>query len=148
MTPRNEDANQPKVFRPPQLAITGKLKHARPIELAGFEYLQSLTKRTPKTAIPSPTMCLRGGRKAESEAAYPDLEIYYADVAKAFGAEIDALAKAGSNYVQFDETNFAYLCDAAMREEMRARGDDPDATLALYIRLFNMVLAQRPAGMT
>ena len=26
-------------------------------------------------------------------------------------------------YVQFDDTNFAYLCDAAMREEMRARGD-------------------------
>ena len=148
MAPREEPANQPKVFRPPQLAITGKLSHVMPIELAGFEYLKSQTTRTPKTAIPSPTMCLRGGRKAVSEQAYPDLEVYYEDVARAFGAEVAALAAAGSAYVQFDDTNFAYLCDAAMREEMRARGDEPDVTLDLYIRLFNMVLAQRPAGMS
>ena len=146
--PRNEDPSQPKVFRPPQLAITGKLAHVRPIELEGFQFLKSQTRRTPKTAIPSPTMCLRGGRKAVSETAYPDLEVYYRDVAAAFGAEISALANAGSTYIQFDDTNFAYLCDATMREEMRARGDDPDAALALHIRMFNMVLAQRPAGMT
>lgn len=145
---RQEDASQPKVFRPPQLAVTGKLAHVKPIELDGFNFLKSLTTRTPKTAIPSPTMCLRGGRKAVSESVYPDLEAYYADVAKAYGAEIAALAQAGNRYIQFDDTNFAYLCDFAMREEMRARGDDPEKTLDLYIRLFNMVLADKPAGMS
>lgn len=148
MTPRQEDPNQPKVFRPPQLAITGKLSHVKPIELDGFNFLKSIVTRTPKTTMPSPTMCLRGGRKAVSESAYPDLEIYYADAAGAYRAEIAALAQAGNRYIQFDDTNFAYLCDAGMREDMRARGDDPVRTLDLYIRLFNMVLADKPAGMS
>ena len=143
-----ETAAQPKVFRPPQLAITGKLSHVAPIERDGFLFLKSVTSRTPKTTMPSPTMCLRGGRAAVSREAYPDLEAYYEDVAKAYGAEIRALADAGCTYVQFDDTNFAYLCDASMRADMSARGEDPDETLDRYIRVFNSVLAQKPAGMT
>jgi 5-methyltetrahydropteroyltriglutamate--homocysteine methyltransferase len=143
-----EAAAQPKVFRPPQLAITGKLAHTAPIERDGFLFLKSVTSRTPKTTMPSPTMCLRGGRAAVSRDVYPDLEAYYADVAKAYGAEIRALADAGCTYVQFDDTNFAYLCDASMRADMAARGEDPDETLDRYIRVFNSVLAQKPAGMT
>ncbi|MDB5569154.1 MAG: 5-methyltetrahydropteroyltriglutamate--homocysteine S-methyltransferase [Hyphomicrobiales bacterium] len=141
-------APAPKVFRPPQLAITGKLRHVKPIELDAYRFLRSATTRTPKITMPSPTMCLRGGRAAVSREAYPDLEAYYADVAAAYGAELRALSEAGCAYVQFDDTNFAYLCDVSMREDMKARGDDPDETLDRYIRVFNSVLAQKPAGMT
>lgn len=143
-----EDKGQPKVFRPPQLAITGKLKHVAPIELDAFRFLKKTTSRTPKTTMPSPTMCLRGGRKAVSESAYPDLEEYYGDVITAYGAEVQALADAGSTYIQFDDTNFAYLCDQSMRADMQARGDDPDDTLDRYMRVFNGVLANKPQGMS
>jgi len=142
------EPDAPKVFRPPQLAITGKVSHVKPIELDGFTFLKSVTKRTPKITMPSPTMCLRGGRAAISQEAYPDLEVYYQDVARAYGAEIRALADAGCTYIQFDDTNFAYLCDASMCADMRARGDEPADVLARYIKLFNMVLAQKPEGMT
>lgn len=144
----DEDGGQPKVFRPPQLAITGKLKHAAPIELEAFRFLQSVTSRTPKTTMPSPTMCLRGGRQAVSESVYPDLEEYYRDVIAAYGEEVRSLADAGSTYIQFDDTNFAYLCDQSMRADMQARGDDPDDTLDRYMRVFNGVLKARPQGMT
>ena len=143
-----QSPDAPKVFRPPQLAITGKVTHVKPIELDGFNFLKSVTKRTPKITMPSPTMCLRGGRAAISQEAYPDLDVYYEDVAKAYGAEIRALADAGCTYIQFDDTNFAYLCDESMRADMKARGDEPADVLARYIKLFNMVLAQKPKGMT
>ncbi|HEY8578551.1 MAG TPA: 5-methyltetrahydropteroyltriglutamate--homocysteine S-methyltransferase, partial [Beijerinckiaceae bacterium] len=81
MPKRSEETEQPKVFRPPQLAVTGKLAHVAPIERDGYLFLKSVTSRTPKITMPSPTMCLRGGRAAVSTEAYPDLEAYYADVA-------------------------------------------------------------------
>src|SRR6202171_1190793 len=98
-------------FAPPVLHITGKVRHARPIQVADFEFLKSATKRTPKLTIPSPTMLhFRGGRGAISSEAYPDLEQFFDDVAAAYRAEIKALGAAGCTYLQLAATNLAYLC--------------------------------------
>jgi methionine synthase II (cobalamin-independent) len=146
---RAPDASAPagQAFQPPQLKVTGKLRLAEPIEVDGFKFLKSVTARTPKMTIPSPTMLLRGGRGAVSEAAYPDLEPYYADVVKVYGEELRALADAGCRYVQFDDTNFAYLCDQRMRQAMRDRGEDPEALPHRYVDLINRVIREKPAGM-
>src|SRR5512147_1771834 len=48
---------------PPVMRVTGKVRHARDIQRADFEYLAAHTTRTPKVTIPSPTMLhFRGGR--------------------------------------------------------------------------------------
>src|SRR5262245_43429859 len=53
---------------PPVMRVTSKVKHARDIQKADFEYLRSNTKRTPKVTIPSPTMLhFRGGRAGISQ---------------------------------------------------------------------------------
>jgi 5-methyltetrahydropteroyltriglutamate--homocysteine methyltransferase len=135
-------------FTPPQLKITGKVRHVRPIEVDSFRFVKEATRETPKQAIPSPTMLLRGGRAGVSTEAYPDMEGLFEDGAAAFAAEIKALAAAGCTYLQLDDTNFAYLCDAKMREGLRQRGDEPEAVLANYTRIVRMALADRPAGMT
>jgi len=136
-------------FAPPVMQVTGKVRHARPIQRADFEFLKSITSRTPKVTIPSPTMLhFRGGRNAISRDAYPDLEAFYADVAAAYRDELRDLAAAGCTYVQLDDTNLAYLCDQKMREGARARGDDPDELPRRYARLINAAIAERPAGMT
>jgi len=124
------------------LAATGRL--------ADFRYLQSQTKRTPKVAIPSPTMLhFRGGRAGISKEHYPELEPdFYEDVAKAYGDELRSLHAAGCRYVQMDDTNLAYLCDDKMREAARGRGDDPDELPHRYAKFVNRVVAQKPAGMT
>jgi len=137
-----------QAFQPPQLKIVGRIRHARPIELDGFTFLKSVTARTPKLTIPSPTMLLRGGRGAVSEQAYPDLDVYFADVIDVYAAELKALGDAGCGYVQFDDTNFAYLCDQRMRQAMRDRGEDPDELPRRYVRLINAVIAKKPASMT
>ncbi|HEY1328444.1 MAG TPA: 5-methyltetrahydropteroyltriglutamate--homocysteine S-methyltransferase [Casimicrobiaceae bacterium] len=136
-------------FAPPVMQVTRKVRHAKPIQRADFEFLKSLASRTPKVTIPSPTMLhFRGGRNAISRDAYPDLETFYADVAAAYREEIADLAAAGCTYLQLDDTNLAYLCDEKMREGARARGDDPDELPRRYARLINAAIAERPAGMT
>ena len=90
----------------------------------------------------------RGGRGAISREAYPQLDAFYADVAAAFAEEIRDLAAAGCTYLQLDDTNLAYLCDAKQRESARLRGDDPDQLPLAYARLINAAIADRPVGMT
>jgi 5-methyltetrahydropteroyltriglutamate--homocysteine methyltransferase len=135
-------------FAPPVLKVTGKVRHARPIQLADFEFLKSAAKRMPKVTIPSPTMLhFRGGRGAISKEAYPDLEAFFDDVAAAYRDELAQLGAAGCRYVQLDDTNLAYLCDPKLREGAKARGDDPDELPKRYARLINGAIKGRPAGM-
>ena len=136
-------------FAPPVMHVTGPLRHVRPIQLADFQFLQSVTTRTPKVTLPSPTMLhFRGGRAAISKQSYPELDPdFYDDVARCYRQELKALADAGCRYVQLDDTNLAYLCDAKMREGARQRGDDPEALPLRYARLINAAIAERPAGM-
>jgi 5-methyltetrahydropteroyltriglutamate--homocysteine methyltransferase len=136
-------------FAPPVMQVTTKVKHSKPIQLRDFQFLQSVTARTPKVTIPSPTMLhFRGGRGAISKEAYPDLDAFYADVAAGYADELASLGAAGCTYVQLDDTNLAYLCDTKMREGARSRGDDPDELPRRYARLINAAIANRPKGMT
>jgi methionine synthase II (cobalamin-independent) len=136
-------------FAPPVLKVTGKVKHARPIQLEDFKFLKSVTKRTPKVTIPSPTMLhFRGGREGISKDAYPDIEEFFADVAVAYQDEIKSLADAGCTYLQLDDTNLAYLCDPKIREAARGRGLDPDELPRRYAQLINAAISKKPAGMT
>ena len=136
-------------FAPPVMHVTGPVHHVKPIQVDDFNFLKSATRLTPKVTIPSPTMLhFRGGREAISREAYPELDAFYADVAAAYAAEIGALGAAGCRYLQLDDTNLAYLCDAKLRDAARRRGDDPDLLPRRYAKLINAAIADRPAGMT
>jgi len=141
---------------PPAIRVTDKVRHARNIQLADFQYLKGEVARlgraglTPKVTIPSPTMLhFRGGRAGISKDAYPELDpAFYDDVARAYGDELRSLADAGCTYVQMDDTNMAYLCDEKMRAAARARGDDPNELPHRYAWFINKVVALKPKGMT
>ena len=129
--------------------VGSKIKWVGPIQGPDFDFLKSATTRTPKVCIPAPSMLhFRGGREAISEAVYPDLEDFYADLTAAYRAEIADLAARGLRYLQFDDTNLAYLCDPDIRARTKARGDDPDALTRLYCRLINDSIRDRPKDMT
>ncbi|MEK8052586.1 5-methyltetrahydropteroyltriglutamate--homocysteine S-methyltransferase [Ideonella sp. DXS22W] len=144
---------------PPVIRVIDKVRHAKNIQLADFQYLKAQVEAlglqpqgalTPKVTIPSPTMLhFRGGRAGISREAYPELDpAFYDDVAKAYGDELQSLADAGCTYVQMDDTNLAYLCDEKMREAARQRGDDPNELPHRYAQFINKVVAHKPAGMT
>ncbi|QJW84838.1 5-methyltetrahydropteroyltriglutamate--homocysteine S-methyltransferase [Ramlibacter terrae] len=136
---------------PPVIRVIDKVRHAKDIQKADFEYLKSQVGAgfTPKVTIPSPTMLhFRGGRAGISKDAYPELDpAFYDDVAKAYGDELRSLYDAGCRYVQMDDTNLAYLCDEKMREAARQRGDDPNELPHRYATFINKVVAQKPQGM-
>jgi 5-methyltetrahydropteroyltriglutamate--homocysteine methyltransferase len=135
-------------FAPPVMQVTKKVRHVKAIQRRDFEFLKSVVTRTPKVTIPSPTMLhFRGGRGAISREAYPAIEDFFDDIAQAYRDEIADLAAAGCTYLQLDDTNLAYLCDAKMREGARARGDDPDELPRRYAALINAAIASRPASM-
>jgi 5-methyltetrahydropteroyltriglutamate--homocysteine methyltransferase len=136
-------------FTPPKLSVTGKLKHFKNIQVDDFNFLKSVTGRTPKVTIPSPTMVhFRGGRKAIDINAYPNLDNFFADLSQCYKDEIGALYNAGCRYIQLDDTNLAYLCDPKMREEARQRGEDPDELPRTYAALINSVIDGRPDDLT
>jgi 5-methyltetrahydropteroyltriglutamate--homocysteine methyltransferase len=141
---------------PPVIRVIDKVRHAKNIQLADFQFLKTqvqalgLPAVVPKVTIPSPTMLhFRGGRAGISKEAYPELDpVFYDDVARAYGDELQSLADAGCTYVQMDDTNMAYLCDERMREAARSRGDDPNELPHRYAQFINKVVAHKPAGMT
>jgi 5-methyltetrahydropteroyltriglutamate--homocysteine methyltransferase len=151
---KNADGSEKLV--PPTISVVDKVRHAKNIQLADFQYLKGQVQAlgikglTPKVTIPSPTMLhFRGGRAGISKEAYPELEpSFYDDVARAYGDELKSLAGAGCTYVQMDDTNMAYLCDEKMREAARQRGDDPNELPHRYANFINKVVALKPAGMT
>ena len=135
-------------FAPPKMVVSGKIAHVKPIQLADYQYLASLTKETPKVTIPSPTMLhFRAGREGIPADVYPTMDEFYADVAAAYRAEVDSLAAAGCRYIQMDDTNLAYLCDDNHRADAAARGMDPNDTPRQYAKLINESFASAPADM-
>jgi 5-methyltetrahydropteroyltriglutamate--homocysteine methyltransferase len=133
---------------PTQFVVTGKLAHDHGIETENFKFLASVTKQTPKQCIPSPSLVhFRTGRGGVDKTAYPQMEEFFADLARVFREEIADLAAAGCRYLQIDDVNFAYLCDPKMREGARKIGEDPDKLPALYARLINDCIKDRPADM-
>ena len=134
---------------PTRFEITGRLKRSRGIETDNFKYLASVTNRTPKLCIPSPTILhMRGGRDAIDKHAYPEMEDFYADLAQVYREEIRALADLGCTYLQLDDPNLAYLCDEKMREGVRHIGEDPNQLPRTYARLINECIKDRPDNMT
>ncbi len=120
------------------------------IGVENYKFLASVAgaETTPKITMPSPTMThFRGGREAISREAYPELESFFADLAKLYREEISMLADAGCKYIQFDDTNLAYLCDSNMRQDARERGEDPDELPRTYAALINDCISERPSDM-
>jgi 5-methyltetrahydropteroyltriglutamate--homocysteine methyltransferase len=134
---------------PTRFEVTGHLSRPNGIETDNFKFLDSITTRTAKLCIPSPSVLhFRGGRDAVDLQKYPDMDEFFADVARVYREEIKELAGLGCTYLQIDDTNLAYLCDPKMREGVRKIGEDPDKLPLAYANLINACIKDRPATMT
>jgi 5-methyltetrahydropteroyltriglutamate--homocysteine methyltransferase len=98
--------------------------------------------------IPAPsTLHFRQGRQSISKEVYPDLDLYFHDVAQAYRAAIRAFYDAGCRYLQLDDTAWSMICDPKEQEGSRKRGDDPDTLPEKYMLMTNEALSGRPADM-
>jgi 5-methyltetrahydropteroyltriglutamate--homocysteine methyltransferase len=134
---------------PTRFEVKRRLQRLHGIETGNFKFLKSVTTQTAKLCIPSPSILhFRGGRGAIDRQAYPDMDGFFADLARVYREEVADLAALGCTYLQIDDTNLAYLCDPKMRESARRIGEDPDRLPLAYAHLINECIKDRPASMT
>ena len=136
--------------RPILLRLNGKLGgvagHAM---IEHFRFLARNTKAMPKMTIPSPSaLHFRYGREAVPQTIYPSMVEFYRDLGATYRKVVRAFADAGCRYLQLDEVNLAYLCDPALCDQVRARGDDPNTLPSVYAGLINAAISDIPPDMT
>jgi len=144
----NQDKNL--VFAPPSAHIVDKVTLPKTIFADAFSFLRENAGggQIAKQTIPSPSMVhYRGGRSAISQAAYPDLDQFWDDLAAAYAQELRQLHDLGCRYLQLDDTSMAYVNDPAQRDHIAEIGGDPMHQHETYIATMNKALANRPADM-
>ena len=114
----------------------------------GFEFLKSLTTRTPKVTIPSPSMLhFRGGRGGVDQTAYPDMEQFFADLIAVYRARSWIWPRpAVAMFSSMTPTSPICAipgCAIASKASARTRTSLPH----LYARLINGAIAGRPRDM-
>jgi len=129
--------------------VEGKVSARGPITTDEFSFVRDISKVKPKITMPAPsTMHFYRFTDWGERSVYRTPEEFFADLGKVYQAEMAALAQAGCSYVQLDEVAVAILCDPAAREQVRAKGEDPDRLIDLYIDAINEAVKDRPPGLT
>ena len=123
------------------------LKRKQRIVADDYAFLSKVVRKgTPKVTIAAPdVMHYFLGPKAFD--AYQDREAYFADLANIYRDELRDLAAEGCTYVQLDDTALPCNCDGHAREDVKARGEDPDELTERYVRLANTCMEQKPRDM-
>lgn len=130
--------------------VTGKLGFSNHPMLEDFRFLKSISgDAVAKMTIPSPSVLhFRGGRKMIDAQVYPTLDAYFDDLAQTYRDAIKAFYDAGCRYLQLDDTVWAYLCSDDQKQQIRERGDDPEALARTYARVLNQAIAGKPDDLT
>jgi 5-methyltetrahydropteroyltriglutamate--homocysteine methyltransferase len=133
-------------YSPAAMRVTDRVTLPATIFADAFAYLRDAAGDSiPKLTIPSPSMVhYRGGTSSIDPAVYPELDEFWADLARAYSEEIAGLYELGCRYLQLDDTSLAYVNDPAQREHIRAIGGDPDHLHEIYIANVNRALEGRP----
>src|ERR1700688_773284 len=131
------------------IKVTGKIGFSSHPMIEHFKFLKANTTRTPKMTIPSPS-ALYGRPLATpiDKSVYPTFDQFFDDLGRAYQKAVRAFADAGCRYLQLDEVFIAMLCDPKYRQQMKDRGDDPEALGPLYGELINIAMSDIPSDMT
>jgi 5-methyltetrahydropteroyltriglutamate--homocysteine methyltransferase len=129
--------------------VTGKIGFSNHPMIEHFKFLKLRTQRMPKMTIPAPSALYgRPNRTPIDNEIYPTLDKFFADLGHAYKKAVRAFYDAGCRYLQLDEVFIAMLCDPNYCQQMRDRGDDPDALGPIYGDLINTAISDIPSDMT
>jgi 5-methyltetrahydropteroyltriglutamate--homocysteine methyltransferase len=131
------------------IQVSGKVGFTGHPMIEHYRFVAAHTKVTPKITIPAPSAIY--GRPTPTpidKASYPDLDGFFHDVGQAYRKAVRAFADVGCRYLQLDEVFIAMLCDPKYRDQMTARGDDPEKLGELYGDLVNVAMSDIPSDMT
>jgi methionine synthase II (cobalamin-independent) len=130
------------------LKVTGKIGFSGHPMIEHFKFVAAHTRQTPKITIPAPSAAY--GRPVPTpidSTVYPKRDAFFDDLGQAYRKAVRAFADAGCRYLQLDEVFIAMLCDPKYRQQMKDRGDDPEALGELYGDLINTAMSDIPPDM-
>jgi len=132
-------------------AVFGRLGRSRPIATGELGFVQGLTDRPVKVALPGPYLLTRTmWMECISDRAYRDREALAVDVVAVLRQEIAALLAAGASLVQLDEPVLSEVVFGAPKQQRSfmcgALGErkDPAFELAFAAELLRSVTAGMP----
>ena len=135
---------------------TGKIKHVGSTYTEQFDFLKKLVPASDvknlKLTLAAPNwyhLRYKEGRAYPKDVYADDLE-YFADIAKAYQAELQILYDHGVRNIQFDDPNLAYFCSESMLEGWKKDSMNTKTTdqlLGEYIDLYNACISKAPADM-
>jgi 5-methyltetrahydropteroyltriglutamate--homocysteine methyltransferase len=133
----------------PWAQVVSRMRWSAPIYADHFRFLRSVTRRTPKVTLPSPIILhFTSGSATIRKGAYPDMDLFWADIVDAYQKEMNSLYDAGCRYLQVDDPPMATLCNETFQNMVKARGDDPQYLLNdLYPEIINRAFANRPSSL-
>jgi 5-methyltetrahydropteroyltriglutamate--homocysteine methyltransferase len=133
----------------PWAQVVSRMRWSAPIYADHLRFLRSITKGTPKVTLPSPIILhFTSGSAAIRKVAYPDMDLFWADIVDAYQMEMNSLYDAGCRYLQVDDPPMATLCNETFQKMVKARGDDPRYLLNdLYPEIINRAFANRPPSL-
>ncbi|KAI1874325.1 uncharacterized protein JN550_002904 [Neoarthrinium moseri] len=135
------------------IVCTGKIKHVGSSYIHDWDYLKKLVPadrvKELKITLAAPEWYHLRYKKgyAYPKDVYANDAEYFADIAVAYKAELQTLYDAGCRNVTIDDPNLAYFCSEKMLAGFKDDGEDSDALLDSYIKLYNDCISSRPADL-
>lgn len=124
--------------------VTEKLKLLRNSLLDDFRFAQGLTDRPVKVTLIGPDRIQQCFDSAASRSVYASTDEFLRDVVAVEREMVGQLAQAGCRYVGIDGPGYTAYVDPDSLAAMRARGEDPKATMERSIHADNQVIAECP----
>lgn len=134
---------QQKQTKSRAIKVTSKLDFGNHPMLEDFKYLNQVAgDHVAKFTIPSPSMLHFRGEVDSS--VYGDEEEFFDDLARTYKKGLQAFYDAGCRYLQLDDTSWAYLCSEEQKEQLLAKGKNPEFLKKMYLQTLNKALEDRP----
>jgi 5-methyltetrahydropteroyltriglutamate--homocysteine methyltransferase len=124
--------------------VTAPLKLLRNSLVDDYRFAQSLTDRPVKITLIGPDRIQQCYDGAASRSVYSSTDEFLRDVIAVEREMVGQLAQAGCRYVGIDGPGYTAYVDPDSLAAMRARGEEPMATMERSIRADNEVIANFP----
>jgi 5-methyltetrahydropteroyltriglutamate--homocysteine methyltransferase len=143
VTPLTKEETTAKAEGPPmqaRLPVKERLRLVRNVPLEEYRFASQIAKRPVKVTLVCADRISRNVDLARSNGIYKDIEELAAEVIGIERQIISGLVEAGCKYIQIDAPSYTEYVDPPSMEQMRARGEDPQAVLERAIRWDNAVI--------
>jgi 5-methyltetrahydropteroyltriglutamate--homocysteine methyltransferase len=138
-----DEVGNKEIQRPAGIGVRDRLRRRRHLAVEEFVYARSVTDRTIKVTLPSPSLFANLWSPEVSVEAYPTLDEFLEDVAEILRQEVAELARLGAEYIQLDAPHYPLLVEPETRAFYEERGWDLDSWLSRGIELDNYVIGGR-----